>query len=65
MKKDPIYKSIKKTVNRLIDTDEYDKEEALKYGIFKRKFLFDKVLGTYEIPKLEGEGAMEQEEDSG
>jgi hypothetical protein len=64
MKKDPIYKSIKKTVNRLIDTDGYDKEEALKYGILKRQFLFDKVLNSYEIPELEGQDAMEHQEDS-
>ena len=64
MKKDPMYKSIKKTVNRLIDADDYDKEEALKYGILKRRFLFDKVLDTYEIPELEREDVMEQQEDS-
>lgn len=64
MKQDHIYKSIKRTVKRLIDTDEYDEEEALKYGILKRRFLFDKVLDTYEIPELEREDDMEQEEDS-
>jgi hypothetical protein len=63
MKKDPIYKSIKKTVNRLIDADGYDEEEALKYGILKRRFLFDKVLTSYDNPELEGEDDMEQEED--
>jgi hypothetical protein len=64
MKNDPIYKSIKKSVSRLIDTDVYDKDEALKYGILKRKFLFDKVLDTYQIPELEREDALKQEEDS-
>ena len=50
MKKDPIYKTIKKTVNRLIDTEQYEHDEALKYAMLKRKFLFDKILDTYDIP---------------
>lgn len=64
MKNDPIYKSIKKTITQLIDTDGYDKDEAFKYGILKRQFLFDKVLETYQIPELEREDAMEQDDQS-
>jgi hypothetical protein len=55
MKKDPVYKPINATFQQLIDSKGYDPEEALKYGILKRKFLFDKVLERYDIPDLEGE----------
>ncbi|KAL4236047.1 hypothetical protein ACF0H5_004433 [Mactra antiquata] len=52
MKRDPIYKSIKKTFNRLVEIEDFDNEEALKYAILKRKFLFDKVLDAYDLPDL-------------
>ncbi|KAL4240375.1 hypothetical protein ACF0H5_001165 [Mactra antiquata] len=52
MKRDPIYNAIKKTFNRLVDIEGFDQEEALKYVILKRKFLFDKVLDAYDLPDL-------------
>jgi hypothetical protein len=64
MKKDPIYKAIKKTVNQLIATEHYEGEEALKYAILKRRFLFDKVLDNYVTPQLEEEEDTEQMEDT-
>ena len=64
LKKDPIYKAVKKTVSQLIDTEDYQADEALKYATLKRRFLFDKILSDYEIPQLkEGEDG-EQETDS-
>ena len=47
-----------------MDEDGYDKKEALKYGILKRRFLFDKNLDSYEIPEMEGEDVMEEKDDS-
>jgi hypothetical protein len=52
MKKDPIFMSIKNTVNQLIETEDYQADEALKYAVLKQGFLFDKVLNNYEIPEL-------------
>ena len=63
MKKDPVYKAVKRTVNRLIDTEDYEKEEALKYAILKRQFLFDRILDTYEFPSTEKGDDMEIEDD--
>jgi hypothetical protein len=60
MKKDPVYKSIKATIQQVIDSKGYDPEEALEYSILKRNFLFDKVLERYDIPDLEGEDASTQ-----
>jgi predicted RNA-binding protein Jag len=51
MKKNPIYKAIKKTISHLIDTEDYEDNEALKYAILKRRFLFDKVLESYNYPQ--------------
>lgn len=63
MKKDPIFKTIKMTVNRLITKENYEAEEALKYAILKRRFLFDKVLDTYdEVPQINEEDETEQKE---
>lgn len=53
MKKDPIYKSILKTVNNLIDLEDYERPEAWKYAIGKRKYLFDAVLEKFEPPSFE------------
>jgi hypothetical protein len=61
MKKDPIYKAIKKTVNQLISDEQYDPQEAVKYAILKRRFLFDKVLDTYVSPQLNNDIDDEQE----
>ena len=64
LKKDPIYKAVKKTVSQLIDTEDYQIDEALKYAILKRRFLFDKILSDYEIPQLNEGEDVEQEIDS-
>lgn len=62
MKKDRTYKSIKQTVNQLSDKESYEPEEALKYGIIKRRFLFDKILDEYIAPEVPQD--MEEEVDS-
>lgn len=55
IKRDTIYKTIKKTVNQLKETEDYDEQEAVKYAILKRRFLFDKVLDSYDVPQLDAE----------
>lgn len=62
MKKDRTYKSIKQTVNQLSDKESYEPAEALKYGIIKRRFLFDKILDEYIAPEVPQD--MEEEVDS-
>ena len=52
MKRDPIYKAIRNTASKLEDED-YNKDEALKYAIHKRRFLFEKKLKRYEAPEME------------
>ncbi|XP_052804040.1 uncharacterized protein LOC128234087 [Mya arenaria] len=44
-----------KTVNQLKDTENYEEQEAVKYAILKRRFLFDKVLDSYNVPQLDAE----------
>ena len=51
MKKDPIHEKIRKTVKRLREDEDYDQEEAWKYAVKKRKFLFDGLLKTYNPPE--------------
>ena len=63
MKKDAVYKAIKSTINQLVETEGYDSDEALKYAILKRRFLFDKILRTFDIPQLEEEDDSDLEED--
>ena len=64
MKKDPTYKAIKKSVNHLVSKEDYEPLEALKYGIHKRKFLFDKVLDAFAKPRLNDDDMEDEREDS-
>ena len=59
MKRDPIFKTVKRTASGLIDLDDYDGEEAWKSAVNKRKFLFDRVLKEYEPPEV----SVREEED--
>ena len=52
LRKDPIYKAIKKTVSSLQTETDYDEDEATRYGISKRKYMLDRVLKQYEAPEL-------------
>ena len=52
MKKDRIYLSVKTKVSDLKLLDDYDKEEAWKSAVNKRKFLFDRILKENEPPEL-------------
>lgn len=47
--------TIKQSFTWLIDTDDYQPMEAVKYGFVKCQFLFDKALDTYITPGLEKE----------
>ena len=59
MNRDPIFKTVKRTVSDLIDIDDYDGEEAWKSAVNKRKFLLDIVLKEYEPPEV----SVREEED--
>ena len=52
LKNSPIFQSIKKTVNRVIESEDFDKEEAWKYAVNRRKFLFEAVLDDYNPPEV-------------
>jgi hypothetical protein len=50
--KDSTYKAIKKTASDLKVIDDYDSEEAWKYAISSRKYLFEKILNKYDPPEM-------------
>ena len=63
MKRDPIFKTVKRTASDLIDLEDYDGEEAWKSAVNKRKFLFDRVLREYEPPEVSVREEDEPEND--
>ena len=62
LQKDPSYKSIAKTAKHLKDVDDFDNEEALKYAASKRKYLFDKMLNTYEPPEMDSNEGVDEDD---
>ena len=60
LQKDPIYKTIKRTVSSLQADGEFDRQESFQYGIQKRKYILDKVLRQYEPPTLTKNQEIEQ-----
>ncbi|KAL4231794.1 hypothetical protein ACF0H5_009370 [Mactra antiquata] len=55
LKDSPVLQSIKKTVDSAIQTEDFDSEEAWKYAVNKRKFLFEAVIEGYNPPELSQE----------
>ena len=53
MRRDPVHRKIKDTVQRLREDEDYDTREAWKYAVDKRRYLFDRVLETYIPPSTE------------
>lgn len=53
MKREPVSKKIKSTAKRLREEEEYETQEAWKYAVHKRKYLFDNVLNAYDPPSTE------------
>ena len=51
-KKDPNHKQIMATAKRLRSEEEYDLAESYAWALKKRKFLFERMLHNYELPKL-------------
>ena len=60
LKKDPIYKAIKKTASDLELMNDYDSKEAWQYAISRRKYLFGKVLKTNEPPEIAETASVQQ-----
>lgn len=58
MKRDVTYRKLKATVDRLVSKEGYLDDEALKYGILKRQFLFDKFVDRLETRVLPEEEDM-------
>jgi hypothetical protein len=52
LKDSPVFQSIKKTADSVIQTEDFDTEEAWKYAVNKRKFLFEAVIEGYNPPEL-------------
>ena len=63
IQQDPIYKAIKQTAASLIDIDFFDRSEAWKYAISKRKYLFDNILSEYDPPDVTKDEESESEQD--
>jgi len=63
IQQDPIYKAIKQTAASLIDIDYFDRSEAWKYAISKRKYLFDNILSEYDPPDVTKDVESESEQD--
>lgn len=61
LKKDPMHQKITNTAKRLRDEHDYDADEAMKYAIKKRRFLFEKLLDDYDPPDYTGEDNKEDE----
>lgn len=64
IKKDPIYKAIRKTALDLIRVDDYEPEEAWKSAVRQRKYLLDKLLDDYEPSYMIQESDEDQDEDA-
>ena len=56
LKEDSVYNKIKKTASDLELMEDYGSEEAWRYAINKRKYLFEKVLNRYQAPDIKDAG---------
>jgi hypothetical protein len=59
---DPLYKAIKKTAHQLMELDDYGREEAWKYAVSKRKYIFDDLLEQFAPPEMDREIEPVEEE---
>lgn len=57
----PIYKSIKDMATDPELMKDYDREEAWKHATNKRKYLFEKLIRSYEPPEISALESNEQE----
>ena len=69
IRKQSVYKAIKKTVNNFVELDDYGLDEAWKSAVGQRKYLFDTILVQYNPPEIDGvdieeEDSSEDEEPS-
>lgn len=64
IRKQAVYKAIKKTANNFVDLDDYGLDEAWKSAVGQRKYLFDTILVQYNPPDIEG-GEEDSSEDEG
>ena len=48
LKKSPKHRKIRKIIKDLSEDEDYDKEEAIKYALEKRKFLFDDLFNKVQ-----------------
>ena len=51
LKKDPIHEQIVATAKRSRSEDDYDLAESYAWALIKRKFLLERILDNYEMPK--------------
>ena len=51
LRKDQIHKQIVATTKRLRSEDDYDLAESYAWALKKRKFLLERILDNYEMPK--------------
>ena len=52
LKKYPVYKQILATAQRLQSEEDYDLAESYAWALKKWKFLMERILDIYEMPKL-------------
>ena len=48
---DALHRKVKKTLQRFIDEDNMDFDEAAESAVEKRKFLLNRVIGRKILPK--------------
>lgn len=63
VRKDYVYKSIKKTANNFMVLDDYSSMEAWKSAVSQRKYLFDTILSDFQAPELDGDTQEEESSD--
>ena len=49
LKNDPVHKKIMQTRDAIMDSDDFDPEEAMKAAVDKRKFLINRLLKDYSF----------------
>ena len=62
--KDPIYNAIKKKMNYLMDQENFDQLEALKYVLSARTFIFDQVLDKYDTASVGSDPENSEDDDN-
>ena len=65
IKRDPTFRAIQSTALRLKEDEDYGTEEAWKYSVSKRKYLFDEILKQYiPVEDMDSDNDENQDDES-